>query len=141
MKKFFEIVFSILVIAVGVYVIIFFINYNKSDTTQNNPNEVNEKENKNTEEEKKETNEEEPETKPDDKKYDQYLVASGFAGASDHAYYTKNNNLYHLIISKNQATLIAKGVDKIESDIGSILVYKGNDFKIVEEDEFLTYVD
>ena len=79
--------------------------------------------------------------KEDDKKYDQYLVASGYSGASNNVYYIKDGVLYHLVLSTNKITKIAEGVTKIESGKGTILVYKGNKFKIINEDNYLTYVD
>ena len=76
-----------------------------------------------------------------DKKYDQYFVANGFSGASDNVYYTKSGVLYHLVLSTNEVIKVAKGVSKIENDVGTIMVYKGNGFEIFEEDNYLTYVD
>ena len=74
-------------------------------------------------------------------KYDQYIVANGYAGASDNVYYTRDNTLYHLKLSTNTSTVIAEGVEKIEEDIDTILVYKGSKFKQKVEDDYLTYVD
>ena len=74
-------------------------------------------------------------------KYDQYITASGYAGASDNVYYTRNNTLYHLTLSTNTSEVIAEGVSKIEEDIDTILVYKNSDFKQVKEDNYLTYID
>ena len=74
-------------------------------------------------------------------KYDQYITASGYAGASDNVYYTRNNTLYHLTLSTNTSEVIAEGVKKIEEDIDTILVYKGDNFKEVKTDNYLTYID
>ena len=74
-------------------------------------------------------------------KYDEYVIANGYTGASDNAYYTRNNTLYHLIISKNETIKIAEGVKKIEDDIDTVLVYKGKNFKIIKEDDYVTYID
>ena len=101
------------------------IKYEKEDTTP-------------VEKEEKKENEE---IKKEDKEYDQYFVANGFSGASDNVYYTKNKTLYHLILSTNQRIKVAEGVDKIENNLGTILVYKGTNFKILEEDNYLTYVE
>ena len=76
-----------------------------------------------------------------DSNNDQYIVATGYAGASNNAYYTKNGVLYHLTISTNKVEKIAEGVKKIEFDLDTILVYKGNDFKIFIEDSYLTFID
>lgn len=77
----------------------------------------------------------------DSKKYDQYFVANGFSGASDNVYYTKSGVLYHLILSTNEVIKVAKGVSKIENDVGTIMVYKGTGFELFEEDNYLTYID
>ena len=74
-------------------------------------------------------------------KYDQYIVASGYAGASDNVYYTRNKVLYHLVISTDKTTKLAEGVEKIESDLDGMRAYKSKDFKIFEEDEYVTYID
>lgn len=74
-------------------------------------------------------------------KYDQYIVASGYMGASDNVYYTRNNDLYHLIVSSNKTTKIATGIKKIEKGMDTINAYKDNNFKIIEEDNYITYVD
>ena len=74
-------------------------------------------------------------------KYDQYITASGYAGASDNVYYTRNNTLYHLTLSTNTSEVIAEGVKKIEEDIDTILVYKGDNFKEIKTDNYLTYID
>lgn len=76
-----------------------------------------------------------------DLKYDQYVTANGYAGASDNVYYTRNGVLYHLVLSTNQTTRLAEGVDKIENDLDSLTAYKGKNFKIIEEDEYVNYVD
>ena len=76
-----------------------------------------------------------------DLKYDQYVEANGYAGASDNVYYTRNKVLYHLVLSTNQTTRLAEGVDKIESDLDCLKAYKGENFKIVEEDEYVIYID
>lgn len=76
-----------------------------------------------------------------DKKYDQYLVANGYSGASDNVYYTKDNVLYHLVLSTEKITKIAEGVLKIENAKGTIIVHRGDNFKVFEEDNYLTYVD
>ena len=75
------------------------------------------------------------------KEYDEYLVASGYSGASDNVYYTKDGVLYHLVLSTKEIVKIAEGVSKIEKDKETILVYKGNSFKILKDDNYLTYVD
>ena len=67
-------------------------------------------------------------------KYDQYVIANGFMGASDNAYYTRNNTLYHLIISTNETIKLAEGVEKIEDDRDTLLVYKDKNFKIINVD-------
>ena len=72
---------------------------------------------------------------------DQYIIANGYAGASDNAYYTKNGVLYHERLSTNEKTKIAEGVKKIESDIGGLIAYKGQGFKIISEDSYVTYKD
>ena len=77
----------------------------------------------------------------DNEKYDQYLVASGYSGASDNVYYIKDGVLYHLVISTGEITKIAEGVLKIEADKGGITVYKGDNFKIFESEDYLSYVD
>ena len=74
-------------------------------------------------------------------KYDQYVVANGFIGASDNAYFTRNNVLYHLVISTDTVTKLAVGIKKIENDKDSLNAYKDKDFKIINEDEYVTYVD
>lgn len=76
-----------------------------------------------------------------DLKYDQYVTASGYAGASDNVYYTRNGVLYHLVLSTNNTTRLAEGVEKIEGDLDSLRAYKGKDFKIIEEDEYVQYID
>lgn len=89
-------------------------------------------------------NKEEDNNKKDstnDKKYDQYVVANGYSGASDNVYYTKSNVLYHLTLSTNEIIKVAEGVEKIESSKGTIEVYKGNNFKIFVDDAYLTYID
>ena len=72
-------------------------------------------------------------------KYDDYVVASGYAGASDNVYYTRNNVLYHLRLSTNETTRIAEGVKKIEESMDSLYVYKGNGFRIITEDDYIKY--
>ncbi len=74
-------------------------------------------------------------------KYDQYVVASGYAGAADNVYYTRNNILYHLKLSTNETIRIAEGVKKIEEDIDSLKVYKGDSFRIITEDNYINYVE
>ena len=74
-------------------------------------------------------------------KYDQYVVASGYAGAADNVYYTRNNILYHLKLSTNETIRIAEGVKKIESGVDTINVYKGSGFNIITEDEYISYID
>lgn len=74
-------------------------------------------------------------------KYDEYVVANGYVGASDNAYFTRNKVLYHIVISTNQITKIAEGVRKIENDKDSLTAYKGENFKIVKEDDYVFYVD
>ena len=81
------------------------------------------------------------ETNEIDLKYDQYITANGYAGASDNVYYTRNGALYHLRISTNQTTKLAEGVKKIESDLDGMIAYKGNGFKLIAEDEYVTYLD
>lgn len=76
-----------------------------------------------------------------DLKYDQYVEANGYAGASDNVYYTRNKVLYHLVLSSNKTTRLAEGVEKIESDLDCLKAYKGENFRIVEEDEYVIYVD
>ena len=73
--------------------------------------------------------------------YDQYLTASGYAGAADNVYYTKDGSLYHLRLSTNETIKIAEGVIKIESGIDTIKAYKGKNFKIIAEDEYIEYID
>ena len=77
----------------------------------------------------------------DNKDYDQYLVASGYSGANDNVYYTKDGVLYHLTISTKEITKIAEGVLKIENSKGTIEVYKGKSFKLYKNDDYLTFVD
>ena len=74
-------------------------------------------------------------------KYDQYIIANGFVGASDNAYYTRNKSLYHLIISTNETTKLAEGIDKIENDKDLLLAYKGSNFKLINQDNYVLYVD
>lgn len=74
-------------------------------------------------------------------KYDEYVVANGYIGASDNVYYTRNHILYHLIVSTNKTTKIAENVKKIESDKDTLLVYKDDNFKIINEDDYVTYID
>lgn len=74
-------------------------------------------------------------------KYDQYIIANGYTGASDNVYYTRNGVLYHLQISTEQTIKLAEGVRKIESDLDGMRAYKGDNFKIKNEDEYVTYVD
>ena len=74
-------------------------------------------------------------------KYDQYITANGYAGAADNVYYTRNKTLYHLIISTDQTIKLAEGVEKIESDLDGMRAYKGKNFKLIKEDEYVTYVD
>ena len=75
-----------------------------------------------------------------DLKYDQYVTANGYAGASDNVYYTRNGVLYHLVLSTNKTTRLAEGVDKIENDLDFMKAYKGKGFKIIEEDEYVKYI-
>ncbi len=100
------------------------------------PKESEPYENKTTIESDQTDNKEEKELK-----YDQYVVANGFAGASDNVYYTRNKILYHLVISTNITTKLAEGVEKIEDDIDTVLVYKGENFKIIKEDNYVTYME
>lgn len=79
--------------------------------------------------------------KGENKGYDQYFVANGYSGASDNVYYIKDGVLYHLVISTNEIIKIAEGVSKIENGKGTIEVYKGTNFKELEEDNYLTYVN
>ena len=74
-------------------------------------------------------------------KYDQYLTASGYAGAADNVYYTRNHCLYHLRLSTNETTKIAEGIKKIETDIDTIKAYKDSNFKIITEDGYIEYID
>ena len=46
-----------------------------------------------------------------------------------------------MILSTNKKIKVAEGVDKMENDLGTIIVYKGKNFKIYVEDNYLTYVD
>ena len=79
----------------------------------------------------------------DDKKEyeDGYITASGYAGASDNVYYTKNGVLYHEKLSTKEKTKLAEGVKKIELDIETLIAYKGKNFKIIKEDNYVTYKD
>ena len=74
-------------------------------------------------------------------KADDYIIANGYAGAGDNAYYIKNNNLYHVRVSTNERTKLAEGIKKIEEEIDYIKAYKGKNFKIVSEDGYIEYVD
>ena len=74
-------------------------------------------------------------------KYDQYIIANGFMGASDNVYYTRNNSLYHLIISTNETIKLAEGIEKIEDDKDTLIAYKGKNFKIINEDNYVIYTD
>ena len=74
-------------------------------------------------------------------RYDQYITASGYAGASDNVYYTRNGSLYHLTVSSGDTIKLAEGIDKIESDLDCMRAYKGSDFKLIEEDDYVIYVD
>lgn len=103
---------------------------NENDNSNSNDNNINDSDDEKTNDNQK-----------TDKKYDQYFVANGYSGASDNVYYTKDGNLYHLVLSTNKITKIAEGVTKIEDSRGTILVYKGNSFKILKDDNYLTYVD
>ena len=83
----------------------------------------------------------EEDAKEVDLKYDQYITANGYTGASDNVYYTRNGTLYHFVISSERTTKLAEGVDKIESDIDCMKAYKGKDFKLIAEDDYVIYVD
>ena len=74
-------------------------------------------------------------------KYDQYLVANGYAGASDNVYYTRNKVLYHFIISSEKTIRLAEGVEKIENDLDGLNAYKSKGFKLIEEDDYVNYID
>ncbi|MBQ2639511.1 MAG: hypothetical protein IJF92_01975 [Bacilli bacterium] len=74
-------------------------------------------------------------------KYDQYVTANGYMGASDNVYYTRNGSLYHLIVSTNKTTKLAEGVGKIENSMETVIVHKSNNFKIIEEDNYVTYTN
>lgn len=74
-------------------------------------------------------------------KYDDYVVASGYAGAGDNVYYTRNHNLYHLRLSTNESIKIAEGVKKLEESIDTVKAYKDNNFKLINEDDYVTFVD
>ena len=62
-------------------------------------------------------------------------------GASDNVYYTRNGSLYHLIVSTNKTTKLAEGVGKIENSMETVIVHKSNNFKIIEEDNYVTYTN
>ena len=81
------------------------------------------------------------ETEEIDLKYDKYVEANGYAGASDNVYYTRNKVLYNLVLSSNQTTRLAEGVDKIESGLDCLKAYKGKNFRLIEEDEYVIYID
>ena len=74
-------------------------------------------------------------------KYDQYITASGYTGAADNVYYTRNKVLYHFIISTEQTTRLAEGVEKIEEDLDCLKATKGKNFRLIEEDDYVIYVD
>lgn len=99
---------------------------NKEDSNDNTSNDNSNKTNNN-----------------DDKKEyeDGYITASGYAGASDNVYYTKNGVLYHEKLSTKEKTKLAEGVKKIELDIETLIAYKGKNFKIIKEDNYVTYKD
>ena len=135
-----------------VLVVIIFMIYSKLDMNNNisnNKNQINEyTENDNLKNNIDDEKQDAPEIQNDaikenidEKNCSQYLIASGYAGASNNAYCLKSNNLYHIKISTNEITLLAKGINKIENDIGTILVYKGKNIKIISEDNYLTYID
>lgn len=138
MKKIIKILISIIIlIIILVIVYLIFINKNnKIKTSKYKPDDtIPYKETINIENPHSE-NEESIELK-----YDEYVVANGFAGASNHVYYTRGNNLYHLEISSDTHTLLATGVKNIKEDMDTVLVYKNNNFKIVNEDNYVTYVN
>ena len=143
MKKL-KIILIVLLIALIVLWVLFFLNgkvFNKDSSKE----EMIEKETKQIAEEiNNEINEDNDNEKTDEKKdkdYDQYLVASGYSGASDNVYYTKDGDLYHLNLSTSKTIKVAEGVLKIESGKGTIIVHKDKNFKILEEDSYLNYAN
>ena len=136
----------LIVIIIFILIVVGFFAYK---TLYSEPKKEPEKTNKNTmpksdepyKNEKKIKSNFDEEAEEIDLKYDQYIEANGYAGASDNAYYTRNNVLYHIVLSSNETTRIAEGIDKIESDLDCIKAYKGKNFKIIEEDEYVIYVN
>ena len=145
MKKFFITIFVILLIAAASYSVYYVIN-NKENilkkeekvTKDTLPKEDEPYENETT---LKSNFVDEEDAKDVDLKYDQYVTANGYAGASDNVYYTRNGVLYHLILSTDKTIRLAEGVEKIENDIDSLKAYKGKNFKIIEEDDYVNYID
>ena len=145
MKKKLANIFIILLIAILGVCIYYALNLNENKKEEkqvieleNTPKKDEPYENETTLNDNFGTQEEEKEI---DLKYDQYITASGYAGASNNVYYTRNGVLYHLIISTNQTIKLAEGVEKIESDLDGMIAYKGKKFKLLKEDEYVTYID
>ena len=151
MKKVFALILIIIAFIAGLYTYKYYFNDKEKQTTKSQEekqviediiDEIDTKYDTDTQTKTEETKEKESENKEKTgTEYDQYFVANGFAGASDNVYYTKDNVLYHLILSTNKKIKVAEGVDKMENDLGTIIVYKGKNFKIYVEDNYLTYVD
>ena len=146
MKKFFITIFVIILIAGASYSVYYVIN-NKDNMFKKEEEKVTkdtlpkEDEPYENEETLKSKFVDDEDGKDIDLKYDQYVTANGYAGASDNVYYTRNGVLYHLILSTDKTIRLAEGVDKIENDIDGLKAYKGKDFKIIEEDEYVNYLD
>ena len=150
----------IIFIILGSFSFFMYYNYSEGKKSKKENNSVNELDNnesnetpleqvettietKKEEDNKKETSKQEKSIiqSDNDTSNDQYLVATGYAGASNNAYYTKNKVLYHLTISSKEIEKIAEGVEKIESDLDTIIVHRGKDFKLIINDSYLTFVD
>ena len=144
-KNIIIVILLIIIVILGSALIYFFMNNPTSDnkdninkeatTTKNDPPKKNEPYENETTLESGFTDESEE----IDLKYDQYVTANGFAGASDIVYYTRNNVLYRLILSSQETIRLAEGVEKIEEDIDNLNAYKGKDFRLIEEDSYVTY--
>lgn len=149
MKKVFALILIVIAFIVGLYTYKYYFKDKEEQTTKSQEekqviediiDEIDTKYDKDVSD-TKDKQEDTKEQKKEETEYDQYFVANGYSGASDNVYYTKNNVLYHLILSTNKKIKVAEGVEKLENDLGTIIVYKGKNFKILVEDNYLTYVD
>ena len=143
-----KVICLLLIIFVIVFSFYYYSNNHKKVETDNNNNNNNTKEvderpsdNEPYTESKTIKSEVADDAKEIELKYDEYVVANGYIGASDNAYFTRNNVLYHLVISSDTVSKIAEGVKKIEDEKDTLFAYKGENFKIIKEDEYITYID